>query len=117
MKVWRNYELLAWGRDEVKPVTGSWDDFWGGFGVTLVDGLDTLHLMGFEADGDRSEKPLGKAWPRHDGVPASDHLGRKGQENLIGEFSPRPSQNVANTAGTWHVPVYGFLPGRGVPAA
>ncbi|CAG9795291.1 unnamed protein product [Diatraea saccharalis] len=47
---WNNYKLYAWGKNELKPISkrahlssvfGS-----GNLGVTIVDGLDTLYLMG-----------------------------------------------------------------------
>lgn len=39
---WRGYRTHAWGKDELKPLTNSGEDPWGGMGVTLVDSLDTL---------------------------------------------------------------------------
>jgi hypothetical protein len=41
---WKGYAEHAFGLDEVKPVTGTGDNGWGGFAVTLVDSLDTLWL-------------------------------------------------------------------------
>ncbi|RHY21742.1 hypothetical protein DYB32_009717 [Aphanomyces invadans] len=44
---WSNYEKLAFGADEVAPVSGRQrKNVWGGIGVTLVDSLDTLYIMG-----------------------------------------------------------------------
>mmetsp|Transcript_13146 Transcript_13146/g.24231 ORF Transcript_13146/g.24231 Transcript_13146/m.24231 type:complete len:914 (-) Transcript_13146:51-2792(-) len=45
--VWYNYEMYAFGKDELMPVTGVGKDTWGGMGMTLVDSLDTLWLLGF----------------------------------------------------------------------
>lgn len=39
--VWKNYERLAFGKDQLKPVSGKGVDSWGGVGQTLVDSLDT----------------------------------------------------------------------------
>eukprot|EP01103_Thecamoeba_quadrilineata_P017228 TRINITY_DN6016_c0_g1_i1.p1 TRINITY_DN6016_c0_g1~~TRINITY_DN6016_c0_g1_i1.p1 ORF type:complete len:669 (+),score=115.23 TRINITY_DN6016_c0_g1_i1:235-2007(+) len=39
---WNGYEKLAFGHDELRPVTNQTNDSWGGYGVTLVDALDTL---------------------------------------------------------------------------
>lgn len=47
---WTNYVLRAWGKDELKPVTGVGADSWGGIGQTLVDSLDTLWIMGFRTE-------------------------------------------------------------------
>ena len=43
---WAGYRAHAWGRDELKPISAHGQDNWGGMGVTLVDSLDTLWLMG-----------------------------------------------------------------------
>ncbi|ETV78473.1 hypothetical protein H257_07996 [Aphanomyces astaci] len=44
---WSGYETHAFGADEVGPVSGDRkQDVWGGLGVTLVDALDTLYIMG-----------------------------------------------------------------------
>jgi len=45
---WKGYKDHAWGADEVKPQSGRRNDNWGGMGVTLVDSLDTLWLMGLK---------------------------------------------------------------------
>ena len=42
---WSNYQQYAFGKDEILPLTHASTDNWGGFGVTLVDSLDTLWLM------------------------------------------------------------------------
>jgi hypothetical protein len=46
---WHGYERVSMAglHDEVRPVSNESYDDWGGFGATLVDGLDTLMLMGF----------------------------------------------------------------------
>eukprot|EP01094_Clydonella_sp_ATCC50884_P026997 TRINITY_DN7579_c0_g1_i1.p1 TRINITY_DN7579_c0_g1~~TRINITY_DN7579_c0_g1_i1.p1 ORF type:complete len:679 (+),score=220.97 TRINITY_DN7579_c0_g1_i1:216-2252(+) len=44
---WDGYEKGAFGHDELRPVSGITNDSWGGFGITLIDALDTLLLMGF----------------------------------------------------------------------
>ena len=42
---WSNYQQYAFGMDELLPQTHAGINNWGGFGVTLVDALDTLCLM------------------------------------------------------------------------
>lgn len=59
---WSAYERYAWGRDELKPLSKRGHDNWGGMGVTLVDSLDTLWLMGM-----KDEFWRGRDWVR-------DHL-------------------------------------------
>lgn len=43
---WSNYKAKAWGMDELKPRSGTGDNNWLGLGMTLVDSLDTLWIMG-----------------------------------------------------------------------
>jgi len=48
---WNGYKLIAWGRDEVKPVAGTTNDFFVDgrtFGLSIVEALDTLYVMGFD---------------------------------------------------------------------
>ncbi|CAM9257753.1 unnamed protein product [Choristocarpus tenellus] len=46
--VWTNYRQYAWGWDELAPRTKKGKNPWGSMGVTLVDSLDTLWLMGMK---------------------------------------------------------------------
>ena len=48
--VWSNYKKYAFGRDELKPLSRTGQDNWGGMGMTLVDALDTLWLMGLRTE-------------------------------------------------------------------
>ena len=43
---WRGYEAHAFGSDELQPLSNKSNEHWGGFGVSLIDGLDTAMLMG-----------------------------------------------------------------------
>ena len=45
LHAWRGYFDLAMGHDEVSPVSNGTNDSWGRFGVTLIDALDTFHLI------------------------------------------------------------------------
>lgn len=53
---WNNYKLYAWGKNELKPITkrGHSGSIFGAFdlGATIVDGLDTLYLMGLHKEFD-----------------------------------------------------------------
>ena len=42
---WINYYRFAWSHDELKPVSSGWKD-WMGVGLTLIDSLDTMYIMG-----------------------------------------------------------------------
>ena len=59
---WHMYEKYAWGDNELKPVsmTGHSAGIFGSstkFGATIVDGLDTMYIMGF-----KEEYLRGKKW-------------------------------------------------------
>ena len=43
---WSGYEQHAWGHDELCPVSKKGKNSFGGLGATIVDSLDTLHMMG-----------------------------------------------------------------------
>lgn len=46
---WSAYKKFAWGHDNLKPITKSPHD-WFGLGLTIVDSLDTLYIMGMEEE-------------------------------------------------------------------
>lgn len=52
--VWQNYRSHAWGFDELRPVSGSGRNNWGGIGMTLVDSLDTLWIMDMKTEFDEA---------------------------------------------------------------
>ncbi|KAH8293974.1 hypothetical protein KR054_007183 [Drosophila jambulina] len=50
---WHNYKRFAWGKNELRPLSRL--PHWGAFGTadlgaTIVDGLDTLYIMGLEKE-------------------------------------------------------------------
>lgn len=44
---WKGYKDHAWGHDELKPVSKSFGE-WFGLGLTLIDSLDTMWIMGLQ---------------------------------------------------------------------
>jgi hypothetical protein len=52
--VWGNYKQYAWGKDELHPISLIGSDNWGGMGVTLVDSLDTLWILGLRKEFDEA---------------------------------------------------------------
>lgn len=42
---WKGYKKFAWGHDHLKPITGTFHD-WFNLGLTIVDSLDTIYIMG-----------------------------------------------------------------------
>ncbi|TKY54517.1 Mannosyl-oligosaccharide 1,2-alpha-mannosidase MNS1 [Spatholobus suberectus] len=59
LHAWTSYEKYAWGKDELKPQTMNGVDNFGGLGATLVDSLDTLFIMGLNAQFKRAREVLG----------------------------------------------------------
>ena len=53
---WRAYMAAAKGHDELMPVSNSSNDRWGGIGVTAVDAMDTLLLMGLDKEFNEAAK-------------------------------------------------------------
>lgn len=56
---WRGYSSVAWGADELDPVVPKARHSWG-MGLTLVDSLDTLHLMNLTAEFDEAVAWVGR---------------------------------------------------------
>jgi len=46
---WKAYKELAWGEDELKPISKR-KSSWFGLGLTIVDSLDTLYIMNLEKE-------------------------------------------------------------------
>ncbi|KAJ2571217.1 Endoplasmic reticulum mannosyl-oligosaccharide 1,2-alpha-mannosidase [Coemansia sp. RSA 1813] len=45
---WSGYRQYAFGRDELQPLSKSYNDRWGNWSISLVDSLDTLSIMGMQ---------------------------------------------------------------------
>ncbi|XP_076320901.1 endoplasmic reticulum mannosyl-oligosaccharide 1,2-alpha-mannosidase-like isoform X2 [Tachypleus tridentatus] len=46
---WKGYREYAWGQDHLKPVSKSYHN-WFGVGLTLIDALDTMYIMGLKKE-------------------------------------------------------------------
>ncbi|KAF4074283.1 hypothetical protein AMELA_G00237750 [Ameiurus melas] len=46
---WKSYKDFAWGHDELKPISKSYTE-WFGLGLTLVDSLDTMWILGLKKE-------------------------------------------------------------------
>ena len=53
---WNGYKEYAWGHDNVKPISRKYYE-WFGLGLTIVDSLDTMYIMGLN-----NEFLEAKAW-------------------------------------------------------
>ena len=51
---WLGYEQHAFGADELLPVANRSSDNWGGLGITLLDSLDTMLLLGLDGPYERA---------------------------------------------------------------
>lgn len=69
---WSNYEEHAFGADELAPITGvAKHDVWGNIACSLVDGLDTLWIMGLKEEFARARDYVGNKL-------SFEHLGQNG---------------------------------------
>lgn len=67
---WKNYEEIAFGADEVDPKYGlRLENVWGGIACSLVDGMDTLWIMGLKEEFARARDYVANSL-------SFDHLGK-----------------------------------------
>ncbi|OAT03667.1 class I alpha-mannosidase [Blastomyces gilchristii SLH14081] len=57
---WTSYKAEAWGHDELRPVLGGYRNPFSGWGATLVDGLDTLWIMGMVDEFEEAVEAINK---------------------------------------------------------
>ncbi|KAK2624030.1 hypothetical protein QTJ16_006664 [Diplocarpon rosae] len=55
---WKGYKEEAWGKDELKPISGGYKTPFCGWAATMVDSLDTLWIMGLKDEFEMSLKEL-----------------------------------------------------------
>src|SRR5262249_6104320 len=62
---WRGYSVIAFGHDELRPVTIAAEDGWGRVGATIIDALDTLMVMDMHAEVQQARQFIdGLNWTR-----------------------------------------------------
>lgn len=44
---WKGYKQFAWGHDHLKPISKGYTE-WMNCGLTIIDSLDTLLIMGMD---------------------------------------------------------------------
>ncbi|GFF68360.1 endoplasmic reticulum mannosyl-oligosaccharide 1,2-alpha-mannosidase [Aspergillus lentulus] len=59
LHAWKGYKKYAWLHDEVTPLSGGYRDPFVGWAATLVDGLDSLYIMGLQNEFDSALEALG----------------------------------------------------------
>ncbi|XP_056141761.1 mannosidase, alpha, class 1B, member 1b [Lampris incognitus] len=52
---WKGYKDFAWGHDELRPISKSYGE-WFGLGLTLIDALDTMWILGLKDEFDEAKK-------------------------------------------------------------
>uniref|UniRef100_V9KL28 alpha-1,2-Mannosidase n=1 Tax=Callorhinchus milii TaxID=7868 RepID=V9KL28_CALMI len=52
---WKGYKEFAWGHDELKPISKTYSE-WFGLGLTLIDALDTLWILGLKEEFEEAKK-------------------------------------------------------------
>ncbi|XP_006863848.1 PREDICTED: endoplasmic reticulum mannosyl-oligosaccharide 1,2-alpha-mannosidase-like [Chrysochloris asiatica] len=55
LHAWKGYRKYAWGHDELRPVSRSFVE-WFGLGLTLVDALDTMWILGLTKEFEEARK-------------------------------------------------------------
>jgi len=50
LTTWRTYRKYAWGRDELMPLSKTGKNTFGGIGMTILDSLTTLWMMGLTVE-------------------------------------------------------------------
>src|SRR5687768_7630036 len=57
LHAWNGYKKYAWGHDDLKPLTKTYKDWYGQtLLMTPVDSLDTLYLLGFKKEAEKTRK-------------------------------------------------------------
>lgn len=55
LHAWKGYQKFAWGHDELKPVSKTFSE-WFGLGLTLIDALDTMWILGLKQEFKQARK-------------------------------------------------------------
>ncbi|CAO1613788.1 unnamed protein product [Sympodiomycopsis kandeliae] len=76
---WEGYKKIAWGHDELKPVSEKPQDNFNGWGATIVDALDTLLIMGLSEDYDLARQHVRDIDFRKIGGERSAYAGQDGR--------------------------------------
>ncbi|XP_050511939.1 endoplasmic reticulum mannosyl-oligosaccharide 1,2-alpha-mannosidase isoform X2 [Diabrotica virgifera virgifera] len=56
---WKGYKKFAWGHDNLKPISEGFTE-WFGLGLTIVDSLDTIFIMGLDEEYDEARNWVDK---------------------------------------------------------
>ncbi|XP_072309337.1 endoplasmic reticulum mannosyl-oligosaccharide 1,2-alpha-mannosidase [Eucyclogobius newberryi] len=92
---WRGYREHAWGHDELKPVSKSHAE-WFGLGLTLIDALDTMWILGLTEEQRMHRAPQTTRGPEARGL-VSEVTPEKPHDLLPGHCA-RSALTTARTA-------------------
>lgn len=56
---WKGYKDYAWGHDELRPISRSYSE-WFGLGLTLIDALDTMWILGLKQEFEEAREWIAK---------------------------------------------------------
>ncbi|KAJ1669987.1 CDP-diacylglycerol-serine O-phosphatidyltransferase, partial [Coemansia sp. RSA 25] len=71
LRAWRAYKKYAYGSDEINPLTLEAVTTRNGWGATLIDSLDTIHIMGLDDEfKEATEKVRSINFDKNDGEPS-----------------------------------------------
>ena len=57
LRAWKAYVKYAWGHDNLKPLSRSYEDWYeGSLNISTIDAYSTLHLMGLSEETKRIER-------------------------------------------------------------
>ncbi|KAF4175177.1 hypothetical protein CNMCM8927_007720 [Aspergillus lentulus] len=65
LHAWKGYKKYAWLHDEVTPLSGGHRDPFVGWAATLVDGLDSLYIMGLQDEPNAERVPVFETTTRY----------------------------------------------------
>lgn len=61
LHAWNGYKQYCWGHDDLKPLTKTCRDWYGeSILMTPVDSLDSLYLLGFKDEADKTREYIAK---------------------------------------------------------
>lgn len=98
---WAGYESHAFGDDELKPVSNRTSIRWGNLGISLLDSLDTMLLLGLEHEYQRARHWVIEVLPErisNGGDVPFFEITIRGLGGLLGAHALRPDSELLKVA-------------------